>query len=57
MGFALGLLTLRMQGIFFSIATIASTDHHRDDDHELALCPAALPASRYKRPEVDAAFR
>ncbi len=50
MGFALGLLTLRMQGIFFSIATIALTIIIETVDHELALCrrrgrhPAAAAA-------------
>jgi len=34
MGFALGLLTLRMQGIFFSIADDCADDCHRDVDNE-----------------------
>ena len=37
LGFALGLLTLRMQGIFFSIATIALTIIIETVDHQLAI--------------------
>jgi len=39
--FAVGLLTLRMQGIFFSIATIALTIVHRDVGDEIGDSSAA----------------
>ena len=37
LGFGVGLLTLRLRGIFFSIATVALIGHHGDAGHQLAL--------------------
>ena len=54
LGLGVGLLTLRLRGIFFSIATVARRDHHRDAGDQLALRrrrhrPAAAAAAGHAR--------
>jgi len=44
LGLGVGLLTLRLRGIFFSIATIANHHHPRDGGAELDVCRWCRPA-------------